>query len=104
VVTILGVLMSDGQFKQDPKRVAVVASLKFPRTIKKLKSFSRFCNFSCQLCNHYAETAYTLTACLRKGSRLEKNPHTLAAFEGLKRLMITSPAFATFDPECEPNC
>jgi hypothetical protein len=38
---------------------------------------------------------------LTKGSRLEKHPHTLAAFEGLKRLMITSPALATFDPECE---
>ncbi len=39
-VTILGVLVSEGQFKQDPSRVSVINALKFPKTIKELNRFS----------------------------------------------------------------
>lgn len=111
LVTILGILVSANEFRQDPSRAEVINSLQFPKTLKQLRGIIRMCSFSRNFHKGFAKIAYPLTACLRKGALLVRNEETERAFEKLKECMANNPVFSMYDPnsvkfivECDSSC
>ena len=94
---ILGVVVSDGRIQEDPTRADLVRSWPFPQTVKDLRRFLGFANFGRNFYANFAEITAPLTACLRKGSKLECNKQTLRAFERVKEIMTSPPVLALFD-------
>jgi hypothetical protein len=100
-VKVLGVIVSHGSLQEDPERAAVVKSLTFPRTKRELRSLLGFVNFSRAHHKNLSEIILPLTACLKKGGKVEETPQALQAFRRLQEIMSSPPVLAMFDPSAK---
>jgi hypothetical protein len=100
-VKVLGVIVSQGSLREDPERAAVINLLTFPRTKRELRSLLGFVNFSRAHHKNLSEIMLPLTACLKKGGKVEETPQTLQAFRRLQEIMSSPPVLAMFDPSAK---
>ena len=93
---ILGLVVGQGTVREDPSRAEVVQAWPFPRTVRELRSFIGFANYGRNFYENFSEIIEPLTACMRKGAKLECNEKTLSAFQRVKDLMSNPPVLTLF--------
>jgi transposase InsO family protein len=91
VVDFLGFRISHLGFSIDPARVATVAALPAPQTLKGLQRFLGFINHSRRFIPNFADIAACLHGLTRKGVRFEWKTQHQSAFDDLKNALMSAP-------------
>jgi hypothetical protein len=105
-VNFLGHIISPGQIKMDPAKVAAIKEWKVPETVKEVQSFLGLANYYRRFIWNYSKIAAPLTNLTRKDP---DNPNkknrpircigkALEAFEALQEAITTAPVLRMYDP------
>ena len=84
----------------DPKKIEVISIWEAPTTVKGVSSFLGIANFYRRFIKNFAEVAAPLTR-LTGDVGFRWTAEEQAAFEKLKRIFISEPVLAHFDPDRE---
>ncbi|XP_023806908.1 uncharacterized protein LOC105356774 isoform X2 [Oryzias latipes] len=96
--SFLGLVISEGRVKMDPKKVQAVLEWPKPENRKQLQRFLGFANFYRRFIKNYSKIAsplYALTSCKRTFSW---NQEAESAFQELKYRFTSAPVLITPDP------
>jgi hypothetical protein len=96
-VKFLGHIVGCNQVRPDPDKVKAVVDWPVPQDLHQLRSFLGLVNYFSKFIDHHARVAKPLTALLKKGVPFHMGPAALAAFEELKRLLVSAPVLAIAD-------
>ena len=96
-VKLLGYVLNADGIKTDPDKVAVIANLLPPTTVKETRSFLGRYNYYRNSLPNYATVAEPLIALTRRNVRFTWDDHKQTAFDELKRLLTSSHVMAAPD-------
>jgi hypothetical protein len=95
----LGFIVEAGKgIRMDPDKVLAIRDWEAPKTTKGVRSFLGFTNFYREFLSDYAEKTAPLTQLTRKGTPFQWESAQEAAFEELKKAVISQPILAYWDP------
>ena len=96
-VKILGYILNANGIQTDPDKVAAIANLQQPTTVKEVRSMLGRCNYYRTSLPNYAKVAEPLIELTRKQVRFTWNDERQEAFDKLKQLLISSHVMAPPD-------
>ena len=99
-VRLLGHIISAKGKSPDPEKTAAISTLPSPTTVREVRSFLGSCSYYRNNIANYAKIAEPLTELTRKHVRMEWNPTRQAAFDQLKRELVSNRIMAPPRSEC----
>ncbi len=93
-IEYLGLVISEGQIRMDPVKIAGVAEWPAPMTRKEVQSFLRFTNFYRRFICGFSGTARRLFDLTKKDTLWQWGGEEQKAFEGLKSTVTSAPVLA----------
>ena len=96
-IKILGHILNANGIQTDPDKVAVIANLQPPTTVKEIRSMLGIYNYYRTSLPNYAKVAEPLIDLTRKQVRFTWNDERQEAFDKLKQLLISSHVMAPPD-------
>ena len=96
-VKILKYILNANGVQTDPDKVAAIANLQPPTTVKEVRSMLGMCNYYRTSLPNYAKVAEPLIELTRKQVRFTWNNERQEAFDELKQLLISSHVMAPPD-------
>ena len=96
-VKLLGYILNEQGIQTDPDKVAAIANLQPPTTVKEVRSMLGMCNYYRSSLPNYAKVAEPLIELTRKYVRFTWNKERQEAFDELKRLLTSSHVMAPPD-------
>lgn len=100
-VRYLGHIITSKGIATCPDKVAAIAKMSEPRTVKQLMSFIQTCAWYRRFIENFSGVAKPLTDLLRKNVEWTWGPQQQAAYNDLKRLLTTAPVLRQAD-ETQP--
>lgn len=108
-VKFLGHLISPGQVRMDPDKLAAIRDWELPNSRKGMQSFLGLANYYRRFIRNYSKIAKPLTDATRleedekgkkkpKDRKLAYKPEIEAAFEQLKNALLSEPVLIMYDP------
>ena len=94
----LGFIISTDGIATDPEKTSVIQQWEPPRTVKGVQSFLGFCNFYRRFIKDYGRVARPLNRLVRKDQPFVFNSDCYAAFQELKKRLVSAPVLAHFNP------
>ncbi|GJP46357.1 hypothetical protein CLOM_g5654, partial [Closterium sp. NIES-68] len=95
----LGHVISTEGIRIDPKKLRAIQEWKPPTDLQQLQSFLGFVNYMRRFISNMAGLTGPLTDLLQKGTFYEWEEKQQAAFEALKKLLMSPPVLRIADPE-----
>jgi hypothetical protein len=96
----LGFIIEAGKgIRVDPEKIKAIQEWERPTTVKGVRSFLGFANYSRQFIKGYSELVRPLTDLTHKDKSFQWNNEAEAAFQQLKRIFLAEPALANFNYE-----
>ncbi|KAI3451450.1 hypothetical protein Pfo_008115 [Paulownia fortunei] len=93
----LGHIVERGRIRMDPKKVQAIQEWQPPNNVHEVRSFLGLANYYRRFVKGYSEIARPLTDLTRKMETWNWSPQCQAAFDNLKRAIITYPVLALPD-------
>lgn len=87
----LGHVITPESIRPNPKKIDAILKIPLPKTHKEVKSFLGMIGFYRKFINNLAKLTKPLTACLRKGKRIEHSQEFVQAFETCKTILCNEP-------------
>lgn len=97
-VSFLGYIISPGEIKMDPAKVAAVKEWPQPETRKQLQRFLGFANFYKRFIRNYSKIVAPLTALTSTARSFSWSPEAAQAFQDLKERFTAAPILTQPDP------
>ena len=98
-VEYLGLLISEGQVRMDPVKVAAVREWTTPRSVHDVRGLLGFANFYRCFIRDFSKIARPLNDLTRKNVAFSWGTHQQEAFEKLRSAFISAPILALWDPD-----
>jgi hypothetical protein len=90
-VEYLGLIISEGELRMDPVKLAAVKNWPKPKTVKDIQKFLGFCNFYRRFVKAYSELARPLFDLTKKGEPFIWTDRHDRSFMGLQDALTSSP-------------
>lgn len=87
----LGHIITPDGIKPNPDKISAILNYPIPRTTKQIKSFLGLLGYYRRFIPDFARTTKFLTACLKKGAKIDITPEYVRSFEHCKTLLINDP-------------
>jgi hypothetical protein len=100
LVKYLGIIISEGELCMDPVKLKAVKDWPWPKMVKDIQKFLRFCNFYRWFVKDYSELARPLFDLTRKGEPFLWMDCHKHAFTGLQYALTSSPVLLLPDYGC----
>jgi transposase InsO family protein len=97
-IEYLGVIISDGQVRMDPAKLAGITKWPRPATVKEIQSFLGFCNFYRRFIRDFSLLAHPLHLLTKKDTPFHWTDAQESAFRSLIHAFTTAPVLALPDP------
>ena len=94
-ISFLGHIISEEGISVDPEKIQAVKDWKAPKTVKGIKSFIGMAGYYKRFVQDFSKIATPLTKLTRKDEKFVWTEECPAAFEELKKRLITAPVFKT---------
>ena len=94
------IIEAEKRLRMDPKKVEAILSWEAPTSVKGVRSFLGFANFYRRFIKNFAEVAAPLTR-LTGNMSFRWTQEEQDAFDKLKKIFISEPVLAHFDPDRE---
>jgi transposase InsO family protein len=98
-VKYLGYILTTQGLEVDPEKVEVLRNWIRPSTVTGVKSYLGFCGFYRQFIRNFGKIALPLTRLTRPSEEFRWTPECEAAFEELRKQLLSVQALYHFDPE-----
>ena len=92
-IKLLGFVLDQRGIRANPEKTSAISSMPDPRTVKQVRSFLGMTGYYRQCIPHYAELPQPLTALTKKRRRFDWNSQCQAAFDSLKRALVSDSIF-----------
>jgi hypothetical protein len=99
----LGIIITNGQVKMDPAKVAGITGWPTPHTVKHVQAFLGFCNFYRHFIKDFSGLTHPLLDLTRKDVPFHWGTSQESAFQSLIQAFITAPVLALPD-HSKPFC
>ena len=96
-IEYLGIIISNGQVKMDPAKLAGITAWPTPRTVKQVQAFLGFCNFYRRFIKDFSLIARPLFELTKKGVPFLWAPSQESSFRSLITAFTTAPVLALPD-------
>ncbi|PNP57201.1 hypothetical protein FNYG_15278 [Fusarium nygamai] len=100
-VDFLGHIITPGEIRMEPGKIAAIADWKEPKNVKEVQSFLGTANYYRRFIQGFSKIANPLTELTKKGKPFEWSDKAQGAFTQLKKAITSEPVLAMFDPEKE---
>lgn len=97
-IEYLGLIISEGQVRMDPVKVAAVKEWPIPTCLREVRGFLGFANFYRRFIHNFAHMARPLNDLTKKEVEWTWEDEQQKAFDSLREAFITAPILALWDP------
>ena len=94
-VKFLGFIVSRDGISVDPEKTQVIDRWPVPRNVSEVRTFTAMCSYNRRHIRGFAEMAKPLYDLTKKGKKFEWREQQQAAFEQLKRCLVSAPLLAS---------
>ena len=98
-VEYLGIIISHGQQRPNPKKLQAVSDFPNPRTVKELQRFLGLAGWYRRFISNFSTIADPLYKLLRKNADFIWDNEQQQAFEQIKELLTSEPVIGIFNPD-----
>ncbi|KAF8823142.1 hypothetical protein HHX47_DHR12000006 [Lentinula edodes] len=98
-IEYLGLIISEGEVRMDPVKVAAVRDWPVPTNLRELRGFLGFANFYRRFIRNFAKIARPLNDLTKKDTSLTWTDTRQKAFDTLREAFISAPILALWTPD-----